>query len=278
MESDIRVFLVDDHQVVRTGICSMLVGESDIRVVGQSDGGEGAVDQIASCAPNVILMDIKMPKIDGIQLASMVKQNLPEANIIMLTLYDEYINQAVAAGANGYLLKDVSRDELIAAIRRAYLGETVLSRELSVKNGGGSKSPGLEPNPEADSVNLPAALEEVQLVVPAPYSAREVIRLIGAVEKTLPTRILQIAGSWAEGTALSVLLREPLRLADVLDKLKAVDGVDAVDASPAGFGFSSDFIRKLTASTPQKMRVTKNIFLTIKREGSRPEFTAARYS
>ena len=131
MGKEIRVLLVDDHQVVRDGLHSMLAEEPDIEVVGESSGSEDVLAQIADCSPNVILMDIKMPRVDGIQLAYMVKQKYPDCNVVMLTLYSEYLPQAMGVGAKGYLLKDTSREELIQAIRQVYRGEVVISKNIA---------------------------------------------------------------------------------------------------------------------------------------------------
>src|SRR3990170_7511318 len=99
----IRILLVDDHQVVREGLRRMLELEADFKVVGEAAGAKEALTQVASLSPEVILMDIKMPGVDGISLTREIKEKFPSCNIIMLTLYDEYLPQAIEAGAKGYL-------------------------------------------------------------------------------------------------------------------------------------------------------------------------------
>lgn len=127
----IRIFLVDDHQVVREGLQRMLELEADFKVVGEAADAKELLAQVEQLSPEVILMDIKMPGVDGIQLAREVKQKYPSCNIIMLTLYDEYLPQAVEAGAVGYLLKDVKREELVRAIRAVHEGRSPLNLSLS---------------------------------------------------------------------------------------------------------------------------------------------------
>ena len=131
MKKDIRILLVDDHQVVREGLQHMLKQEEDMEVVGQSANGEEALSQIEMRSPNIVLMDIKMPGIDGIELTRQLKEKQPSCNIIMLTLYDEYLAEAIEAGAVGYLLKDVKREELVRAIRAVHQGRSPLNLSLS---------------------------------------------------------------------------------------------------------------------------------------------------
>jgi len=127
----IRILVVDDHQVVREGLRHMLELEADMEVVGEAGDAKEALTQVESLSPEIILMDIKMPGIDGIELTRQLKEKLPSCNIIMLTLYDEYLAQAIEAGAVGYLLKDVKREELVRAIRAAYHGRSPLNLSLS---------------------------------------------------------------------------------------------------------------------------------------------------
>ena len=113
----INILLVDDHRVVREGLRRMLELESDFRIVGEASNVQTVINQVEELSPEVILMDIKMPGGDGISLTRRLKDEYPDCNVIMLTLYDEYLTQAIEAGADGYLLKDIEREELIKAIR-----------------------------------------------------------------------------------------------------------------------------------------------------------------
>ncbi len=127
----IRILLVDDHQVVREGLRRMLELEADLKVVGEAADAKEALTQVELLSPEVILMDIKMPGVDGIELTRQLKQKHPSCNIIMLTLYDEYLPQAIAVGATGYLLKDIKREELVKAIRAVQQGRSTLNLSLS---------------------------------------------------------------------------------------------------------------------------------------------------
>ncbi len=127
----IRILLVDDHQVVREGLRHMLELEADMEVVGEASNAKETLTQVESLSPEIILMDIKMPGVDGIELTRQLKEKLPSSNVIMLTLYDEYLAQAIEAGAAGYLLKDIKREELIKAIRAVHQGRSPLNLSLS---------------------------------------------------------------------------------------------------------------------------------------------------
>ena len=127
----IRILLVDDHQVVREGLRRMLELETDMKVVGEAADAEEALNKVDSLSPEVILMDIKMSGMDGIELTRQLKKKQPSCNVIMLTLYDEYLPQAIEAGAVGYLIKDIKREELTRAIRVVHQGRSSLNLTLS---------------------------------------------------------------------------------------------------------------------------------------------------
>lgn len=127
----INILLVDDHRVVREGLRRMLELESDFRVVGEASNVDEVLSQVKTLMPEIVLMDIKMPGGDGITLTKRLKEEHPECNVIMLTLYDEYLTQAIEAGAVGYLLKDIEREELIRAIRAIRGGRSTLNLSLN---------------------------------------------------------------------------------------------------------------------------------------------------
>ena len=127
----IRILLVDDQQVVREGLRRMLELEADLKIVGEAADAEEVLTQMELLSPEVILMDIKMPGVDGIELTRRLRDEHPSSNVIMLTLYDEYLTRAIEAGAVGYLQKDVKRDELLRAIRAVHQGRSPLNLSLS---------------------------------------------------------------------------------------------------------------------------------------------------
>jgi len=128
----INVLLVDDHTVVREGICSMLSGERDIVMVGEASSGDEAVRKTNDLEPHVVLMDIRMPGMSGIEATRRIKSANPMVPVIILTMYDSdmYVIEAIQAGASGYLTKDVSRELLCHAIRSVVDGGTMVRRGL----------------------------------------------------------------------------------------------------------------------------------------------------
>ena len=135
MSDKITVLLVDDHKVVRQGVRAFLQAQSDIEVVGEAGSGETAVTLAAEHAPDVVLMDLVMPGLDGVEATRQVKTQSPRTQIIMLTSYhqDEHIFPAIRAGALSYLLKDIEPAALADAVRQAAQGEAVLHPRVAAR-------------------------------------------------------------------------------------------------------------------------------------------------
>jgi len=131
----VRILLAEDHVVVREGVCQFLERESDLVVVGQAGDGKEAVELTRQLKPDVVVMDIAMPKLNGIEATRLIKTHSPTTAILILTAYDydQYIFPLLEAGACGYLLKDVSGQELVEAIRAVYKGESVLHPAVARK-------------------------------------------------------------------------------------------------------------------------------------------------
>jgi len=129
----IRVMLVDDHTMVRRGLATFLKIYDDLKLVGEAENGEAAVKLCAEVLPDVILMDMALPVMDGATATHAIRQRFPQIQIIVLTSFKEgkVIKKALEAGAIGYLLKDVSADDLVRAIRAAHAGRATLSPEVS---------------------------------------------------------------------------------------------------------------------------------------------------
>jgi DNA-binding NarL/FixJ family response regulator len=131
----ISVLLVDDHPVVRAGVRGMLDGEPDIVVAGEAGSGGEAVAAARMLTPDVVLMDLRMPGLDGVDATAQLLAAVPSARVVVLTTYetDTDILRAVEAGAAGYLLKDASRTDLVHAVRLAARGETVLAPSVATR-------------------------------------------------------------------------------------------------------------------------------------------------
>lgn len=133
--TQITVLIVDDHRVVREGIKAMFSIHDDIEIVADADGGETAVSLAAQHAPDVVLMDLIMPQMDGVEATRKVREASPRSQVIVLTSYhqDEHIFPAIRAGAISYLLKDIDPNELADAVRKAAVGEAVLHPRIAAR-------------------------------------------------------------------------------------------------------------------------------------------------
>jgi DNA-binding NarL/FixJ family response regulator len=131
----IRILLVDDQFLIRQGIKSLLESNDQMQVIGEAENGQRALEEIAKLQPDVVLMDIRMPVMDGVAATRAIAQQYPKIKVLVLTTFDdgEYVSQAMRLGAKGYLLKDTEPDELILAIQSIYKGQTLLGPGLFEK-------------------------------------------------------------------------------------------------------------------------------------------------
>ncbi len=261
MEKDIQILVVDDHQVVREGLWHLLGQEEDMEFVGQAANSEEALFQLEMLSPNIILMDIKMPGVDGIELTRRVKQKQPACNVIMLTLYDEYLTQAIEAGAKGYLLKDIKREELAQAIRQVHHGEVVISESIKSKTHFDYEERRSKKAEEGSSTMV----EELQLVLPPPVEANQLMRFAGRTEETLRSHVLQVVGSWQEGTVMTVVLNKAISLADILNKFGNMPEVEATGEKPLTGEISPKLFKQAEAIPRLKNRPRKTIFVTLEK-------------
>lgn len=135
MDECIRVLIADDHTIVRSGVRLLLENEPDIQVVGEALDGAQAVERVAVLQPDVVLMDIGMPGIDGLEATRQIKDRFPHIQVVVLTMHrsEEYFFEILKAGASGYLLKGADTDDLIKAIRVAHCGEVFLYPSMAQK-------------------------------------------------------------------------------------------------------------------------------------------------
>lgn len=131
----IKILLVDDHTLVREGFGKMLELEPDMDVVGQASNSDEAFAFVKKLNPDIVLMDIRLPGVTGIEATRRIKEEFPKVEIIILSMYneDEYIFEAIKAGAGGYVLKDISKDDLVRAIRVVHSGESLIQPSLAKK-------------------------------------------------------------------------------------------------------------------------------------------------
>lgn len=192
MAEPITILLADDHHVVRFGLKNYLGTLPDLEVVGEASTGRQAVELATQLAPDVVLMDLYMPDMDGVEATRLVKARSPRTQVIILTSYhaDEHIFPAIRAGALSYVLKDIDPDELVDAIRRAHAGEAVLNPRVAarmVQEISGTRQDAVNPFQELTAREL-----QVLRLVAAGKSNREIAEELVISDKTVKSHITNI--------------------------------------------------------------------------------------
>ena len=193
MENDkITVMLVDDHAIVRSGICAYLEVLPDIQIIAEAESGTQAVKLAEQMAPDVVLMDLKMPEMDGVEATWRVRQVSPRSQIIILTSYHEDSNifPAIKAGALSYILKNIGPEELANAIRAAARGEATLSPKVASRLIGewrDDRSDGMQ-----DYMQLTEREQEVLALIAEGLSNAEIAEKLVISEKTVKSHVSNI--------------------------------------------------------------------------------------
>lgn len=189
----IKVLIVDDHQVVRQGLRTFLELQEDVLVVGEAGDGLIAVEIVQQLEPDVILMDLVMPHLDGIAATRQIKASTPDIKVIALTSFteDEKVFPAIQAGASSYLLKDISPDDLVDAIRAVYLGEARLHPDITRKLMEQVAYPA-ERTRQAHAEQLTKRELQVIRLVARGWSNHEIAQELVISEKTVKTHISNI--------------------------------------------------------------------------------------
>lgn len=185
----IRILLVDDHSVVRQGLQMFLRLDPELEVVGEAANGAKAVQLARELRPDVVLMDLLMPGMDGVEATAAIRRELPEVEVVALTsvLEDERVFSAMRAGATGYLLKDTEADELCRAIKAAAAGQVQLSPQVAARLMREIHSP------ESPEVLTPRETEVLSLLAWG-LANKEIARELGIGEKTVKTHVSNILG------------------------------------------------------------------------------------
>lgn len=183
----VRVLIVDDHPVVRDGLRGMLDAQPDLEVLGEAANGHQALAAVARQAPDVVLMDLRMPELDGVEATRRIRDGHPGVSVLVLTTYDDdtAILRAVEAGATGYLLKDAPREDLFAAVRAAARGETTLAPSVAAKL---MRGLGREP----DAEELTEREREVLALVADGATNRAIARQLHLSEATVKTHLVHV--------------------------------------------------------------------------------------
>jgi DNA-binding NarL/FixJ family response regulator len=189
MSDPIRVLIVDDHAVVREGLRTFLDLQDGIEVVGEAGDGEQAVDEAERLRPDVVLVDLVMPKLDGVQTMRALRERVPSARAVVLTSYldDERLLPAIRAGAAGYLLKNVQPQELARAVRTAAAGEALIDPAVAARlvealdDGRGDRAEQLTPRER-----------EVLALLARGFANKRIAAELGIAEKTVKTHVSNV--------------------------------------------------------------------------------------
>ena len=188
----IRVLVVDDHHLVREGIVAFLHEYDDLKVVGEAANGREAVEMTAKLAPDVVLMDLVMPEMDGVTAAREIHTQYPDVQIVVLSSFgeEEHLKAALRAGVAGYLLKDLSPDELARGIREAHRGETPLAPQVAKKLiEAARESRGEE---SAEIASLSAREREVLALLGQGLTNNEIAKELSISDKTVKFHVSNI--------------------------------------------------------------------------------------
>jgi len=251
---EIRVLLVDDNEIVRRGVRGMLEQEEDMEIIDDCSSAEEALHQAEILSPNIILMEAEMPGMGGIEATRLHCQKQTSCSVIMLTLCEDCLAEALEAGAVGYLLKDIKCQELAQAVRRVYSGELVIDERFTLQ-GVGRESEYLPQGCDSSGT----LVKEAELIILPPSDAARLLRFSYQVEETLDAAIVQQVGSWDKGTTITIRLRKVTPLVDILDRLGKMPDVEDVREQPPAkhnsFGFYSKSIAKLRIRPRKKFLV-----------------------
>ena len=200
----IRVFLVDDHGLLRLGLATLIELNDDLKVVGNAENGEEAVERVCELKPDVVVMDLMMPVLDGVGATQRIKERLPETRVLILTSYGTSadVTRAVQAGASGALVKDTPNEDLIDSIRKVAAGERVFSPEIE-------RAITEEPvPPEFTERQL-----EVLTAVTRGYTNAEIGKMLGISADAVRQHIMKICetlGAANRAEAVAIALRKHL--------------------------------------------------------------------
>jgi len=191
----IRILLVDDQNLICEGLKAMLSLEDDLEIIGIADNGEKAVKIVSTLQPDVVLMDMRMPVMDGKEATAIITKNYPNTKVIVLTTFDddEYISDAISAGAKGYLLKDMPLEELVQAIKFVYRGYTQLGPGMLEKllTNNSNKNQSIESNSHELSELTPRERDVLHLIAKG-FTNREIAGELYITEGTVKTHVTHL--------------------------------------------------------------------------------------
>ena len=210
MNPNIKVFLVDDHEIFRNGLKQLVDSEPDMEVVGEAGDGESALETLTSLSPDVIIMDIRMPGINGVETSQVLLKRQPQPKILFFSLYDspDYVARALEMGASGYVLKDTSNKIFLNAIRTVYQGkfyfigdvtDVLVKKYLDLQKTAGGKSA------SGGEVSLSKREEQILRMIDSNLSNKEIAESLLVSVRTIEAHRLNILRKFQAGNMEEVL-------------------------------------------------------------------------
>jgi len=190
----IRVLLVDDHTLFRSGIKALLQRYPEFEVVGEASDGVEGIKRVTALLPDVVLMDLNMPGLSGLEAVQLITQDMPQVNVVMLTVSEdaEDLADALRAGARGYLLKNIDAEFLVQAIKRAANGEPVMAESMTAKLMQQFRSISSHPAPLQEKDKLTPREREILLLLARGDSNKEIARQLSVAESTVKIHVQNI--------------------------------------------------------------------------------------
>jgi DNA-binding NarL/FixJ family response regulator len=187
----VRLLLADDHRIFRQGLCELIERKTAFEVVGEAATGREVLEQVNTLQPDIVLLDIQMPELDGVAVARQLAQSHPDVKIIMLTMYrqDQHLFEAIKAGARAYLLKDADAEELIDVIERVHLGEAAIDAALTARIFDEFRRISTE---QSGVDQLTEREREILQLLAAGYDNRTIATQLHLSEKTVGNRLSEI--------------------------------------------------------------------------------------
>ncbi len=212
MTEKIRILLADDHAVLRQGTAELLQHELDFEIVGHAENGQEAVRMAHELQPDIIVMDVRMPVLSGVEATRQIRQELPQVQVLILTAYDDdqYVFSLLQAGASGYLLKTAPMSELVRSIHQVRAGESPLSPIIARKvvarlNAGSAYNSGPEGTANPDTLT-PRELEILQFLARG-LTNREIAEAVYISERTVQTHLTNIFAKMQVSSRLEAVLK-----------------------------------------------------------------------